>query len=85
MALADLVSILAKHEVEFIIVGGMAPVLRGTPVNTLDLDVVYERSAPNIDRLLQALDELDATWQRLEAEASATKTRVNSLIAKRIG
>ena len=60
MALADLVNILAKHEVEFIIVGGMAAVLRGTPVNTFDLDVVYERSAPNIDRLLQALDELDA-------------------------
>jgi predicted nucleotidyltransferase len=60
MALAELVSILAKHEVEFIIVGGMAAVLRGTPVNTFDLDVVYERSAPNIERLLQALDELDA-------------------------
>jgi hypothetical protein len=60
MALADLVNILAKHEVEFIIVGGMAAVLRGTPVNTFDLDIVYERGAPNIDRLLQALDELDA-------------------------
>jgi hypothetical protein len=60
MAIADLVSILAKHEVEFIIVGGMAAVLRGTPVNTFDLDVVYERGATNIERLLQALDELDA-------------------------
>jgi hypothetical protein len=60
MALADLIRILAKHEVEFIIVGGMAAVLRGTPVNTFDLDVVYERSATNIERLLQALDELDA-------------------------
>jgi hypothetical protein len=43
MALADLVVILAKHEVEFIIVGGMAAVLRGTHVNTFDLDVVYGR------------------------------------------
>lgn len=60
MALADLIGILAKHEVEFIIVGGMAAVLRGTPVNTFDLDVVYERSTANIARLLQALDELQA-------------------------
>jgi hypothetical protein len=60
MAIADLVSTLAKHEVEFIIVGGMAAILRGTPVNTFDLDVVYERSAPNIERLLNALDELEA-------------------------
>jgi predicted nucleotidyltransferase len=59
MAIADLVSTLAKHEVEFIIVGGMAAILRGTPVNTFDLDVVYERSAPNIERLLNA-DELEA-------------------------
>jgi hypothetical protein len=34
MALADLIGILAKQEVEFIIVGGMAAVFRGTPVNT---------------------------------------------------
>ncbi len=60
MALAGLVTILAKHEVGFIIVGGMAAVLRGTPVNTFDLDVVYERSASNIERLLRALDELQA-------------------------
>ncbi|HVY30949.1 MAG TPA: hypothetical protein VHB79_30525 [Polyangiaceae bacterium] len=60
MALADLIGVLAKHEVEFIIVGGMAAVLRGTPVNTFDLDVVYERSSANIDRLLRALDELQA-------------------------
>lgn len=60
MALVDLVVILAKHEVEFIIVGGMAAVLRGTPVNTFDLDVVYERRPTNIKRLFQALDELQA-------------------------
>lgn len=54
MATADLVITLAKHEVEFIIVGGMAAILRGTPVSTFDLDVVYERSAANIERLLSA-------------------------------
>lgn len=29
-------------------------------LNTFDLDVVYGRSAPNIERLLHALDELQA-------------------------
>jgi hypothetical protein len=60
MAIADLINTLAKHEVEFIIVGGMAAILRGTPVNTFDLDVVYERSAANITRLLGALEKLQA-------------------------
>jgi predicted nucleotidyltransferase len=60
MAIADLVSTLARHDVEFIIVGGMAAILRGTPVNTFDLDIFYERSAENIERLLNALKELQA-------------------------
>lgn len=60
MAIADLISTLTKHQVEFVIVGGMAAILRGTPVNTFDLDVVYERSSENIERLLLVLDELEA-------------------------
>jgi len=51
---------LVHQRVDFIIVGGMAAILRGTPVNTFDLDVVYERSPSNIGRLLLALEELDA-------------------------
>jgi hypothetical protein len=74
MALADLVSILAKHEVEFIIVGEMAAVLRGTPVNTFDLDVVYERGAINIGRLLQALaDELDGACVGTDGDSRRTR------------
>ena len=34
--------------------------LRGTPVSTFDLDVVYERGSTNIERLLRARDELQA-------------------------
>jgi predicted nucleotidyltransferase len=60
MALADLIATLCRHNVEFIIVGGMAAILRGTPVHTFDLDVVYDRSPENIDRLLSALTALDA-------------------------
>jgi hypothetical protein len=51
MAIADLVSTLAKHEVEFIIVGGMAAILRGTPVNTFDLD-----GGANIDGVVAGLE-----------------------------
>ncbi len=60
MAIANLIEALNKHEVEFIIVGGMAAILRGTPVNTFDLDVVYQRGAENVARLLAVLDELQA-------------------------
>ena len=40
---------LTDHGVEFIVVGGVAAVLRGAPINTFDLDVVYstERKTSN--------------------------------------
>jgi len=49
--------------VEFVIVGGVAAVLDGAPINTFDLDVVHSRSEANITRLLAVLDELDAVYR----------------------
>jgi hypothetical protein len=60
MAIADIIRTLVAHEVEFVIVGGMAAVLQGAPVHTIDLDVVYDRSSENVNRILGALVELDA-------------------------
>lgn len=36
------------RDVEFIVVGGMAAVLQGAPVHTIDLDIVYSTTAPSI-------------------------------------
>jgi hypothetical protein len=40
--------------VDFIVVGGVAAVLRGAPVSTFDLDVVHSTAPENIGRLLAA-------------------------------
>ena len=45
---------LAKHQVDFIVVGGVGAVLQGAPISTFDLDVVHSRTSDNIDRLLVA-------------------------------
>lgn len=63
MALADILATLLEHEVEFVVVGGMAAVLQGAPVSTFDLDVVYSRDPINVDRLLVALSELHAVFR----------------------
>jgi predicted nucleotidyltransferase len=63
LAIADIIRILVEHEVEFVIVGGMAAVLQGAPVNTFDLDVVYDRSPENVQRVLSALSKLDAIFR----------------------
>lgn len=51
-----------RHEVEFVIVGGVAAVFEGAPIVTLDLDVVYERSLTNRRRLAAALAEINARY-----------------------
>src|ERR1043166_8218116 len=54
--------ILTSHQIDFIIVGGVAAVLRGAVYTTRDLDVVHSRDPENVKRILGALQELDARY-----------------------
>jgi predicted nucleotidyltransferase len=56
----EILRILRQHKVDCIVVGGVSGVLHGAPITTIDLDVVHSRTAENIERLLAALDQLDA-------------------------
>lgn len=55
---ARLFAVLHEAGVRFIVVGGAAAIAHGSPRLTLDLDIVYERSADNIQRLVAALTPL---------------------------
>ena len=48
----------AKFGVEFIVVGGQAEVLMGSPRVTYDVDLCYRRSPENHERLAAALQGL---------------------------
>jgi len=54
---------LATHKVDFVLVGGVAAVIRGAPITTMDIDIVHSRTEANVARLGDALTELDA-WYR---------------------
>ena len=58
-----LVRALAEARVDFVIVGGLAAVLDGAPIATLDVDIVHSREPENLDRLLDALGRLDAFFR----------------------
>ena len=60
---AAILEVLAGHEVEFIVVGGVCAVLLGAPVATFDLDIVHSRTEENLDRISSALNELDAHYR----------------------
>jgi predicted nucleotidyltransferase len=49
--------------VGFILVGGLAAVLNGAPVNTFDVDIVHSRDAANVARILPVLEALDAIFR----------------------
>lgn len=50
-----------QHRVGYVLIGGYASSVLGAPIVTNDLDVCYERTAENMDRLAEALAELRAT------------------------
>jgi hypothetical protein len=73
-AVADvsaLLRVLVEHDVEFVVVGGVCAVIQGAPVSTFDLDVVPNRSADNVERLLQALASIDAQHRDLGGRSIA--------------
>jgi hypothetical protein len=55
-----LIDALARHEVEYVIVGGIAAMHHGSIRQTDDLDVCPRWSQENLDRLSSALSELRA-------------------------
>ena len=54
---AALLAALARQEVAFIVVGGAAAIAHGSSRLTQDLDIVYQRSPENLERLAAALAE----------------------------
>src|SRR5579883_1225279 len=53
-----LLGALTSQQVVFIIVGGAAAIAHGSARLTLNLEIVYERSTANLDRLVAALSPL---------------------------
>jgi predicted nucleotidyltransferase len=61
--LLEILRILTRHEIEFIVVGGMAAVIGGAPIVTRDVDVLRSTTKANVQRMLEALKELDAVFR----------------------
>ena len=57
---------LIDAEIKFILVGGLAAVVQGAPVTTMDVDIVHQRSSENIVKLLSFLKSIRAIHRRLD-------------------
>lgn len=90
--LRALLSALNEHEVEFVVIGGVAVGAHGYVRATEDLDLVPEPSAANAERLARALARLGATLPTAEGrpfraagDVAALKRRRNLTLDTRHG
>lgn len=54
------IRLLGRHDVRYILIGGLAAVTHGAPIVTQDVDLCYARDLENLERLASALDEVHA-------------------------
>jgi hypothetical protein len=50
---------LLEAGIDFILVGGLAAVVQGAPVTTMDVDIVHNRSPENIAKLVAFLKSIE--------------------------
>ena len=73
--------VLADHRVRFILVGGIAATVHGSPAVTYDVDVAPEQSPENLERLAAALTELGAV-RYTEPEEDLAAPSANEMVAR---
>jgi predicted nucleotidyltransferase len=60
--------VLRRHRVRFVLIGGLAGRLRGSPTVTNDIDLCYARDGENLERLARALRELGTRLRGVSEE-----------------
>ena len=85
-----ILDVLIAHDVACIVVGGVAAVLQGAPIVTLDVDIVHQRTAANVTRLITALTSLGACYRhqhgrRIDPRADALSGPGHNLFMTNLG
>ena len=63
----EILATLERHQVEYVVIGGLAAVLHGSPLLTGDADVCPARTPDNLGRLAAALREIQARIRTRDA------------------
>jgi len=79
-----IVEVLARHGVDYVLIGGFAAVAQGSPIPTTDIDIVPARDRDNYERLSAALKELDAKVRANDIDPLPFSHDADSLAAVRV-
>ena len=72
----ELLALLEKHSVDYMIVGGYAVAFHGFPRFTKDIDIFYGSTKNNIEKLINALEEFGFPRTELKKELFTTKENI---------
>lgn len=56
--------LLARHRLDVVMIGNAAAALQGSPVTTMDIDFMFQKTPTNLRKLKAIADDLDATVMR---------------------
>jgi hypothetical protein len=70
---AAILRILEAHDVRYVLIGGLAASLHGSPHVTTDVDISPSADRDNLVRLAAALGELDARYGDIGSTTSAAQ------------
>jgi hypothetical protein len=56
----EMIRVLGRHRVDYVLIGGLAATLHGSPLRTGDADICPDSNRENLERLAAALVEMEA-------------------------
>ena len=68
LRLQPLLELLARHAVDFLVIGGIAGIIHGSAHPTYDFDALYARDKQNLKRMAAALTELGVSLRGASAD-----------------
>ena len=68
--LRPILGVLARHQVRFVVIGGIAAWLQGSTTITNDFDICYARDQENLERLAAALTQLHANLRDVRKQGA---------------
>lgn len=71
----EICAVLDAEGVEFVVLGGFAAVIHGSPLPTEDIDVIPSREGANLERLARALKRLGA---KIRTGGEAIETKIDA-------
>jgi hypothetical protein len=67
---------LAKNDVRYVVIGGIAAVLHGVPRATFDIDLLIEATTENVERLLKSMLEAGFATADLTTAADVCRAEI---------